>query len=291
MKRKNWPWSRSKPINLKQIRAAIQTSLAEKNFETPGNISLLLFSHVLGKPKTWLLTHPEVELTSDEIHTLQSALERLLQGVPLPHLLGEWEFYGRSFIVSPDVLIPRSETELLVERALALAARFDRPLIIDVGTGSGAIAVSLAAALPRASLLATDISREALSIARRNAQRHLQGELPLVQADLLQPFSAKFNLICANLPYIPTRTLADLPVSQWEPSLALDGGASGLDLIERLLHQALSRLAPGGIILLEIESSLGPATLSLAESIFPGTAIHLHQDLAGKDRLAEIQIS
>ena len=290
MKRKNWPWSRSKPINLKQIRADIQTSLAEHHFETPGNISLLLLSHALGEPKTWVLTHPEIELNSDETHALQSALERLLQGVPLPHLLGEWDFYGRSFIVSPDVLIPRPETELLVEQALTLAARFDRPLIVDVGTGSGAIAVSLAAALPQASVLATDISRPALAIARRNAQRHLAKELPFAQADLLQPFSSKFNLICANLPYIPTRTLAGLPVAQWEPSLALDGGASGLNLIKRLLHQAVSRLAPAGIILLEIESSLGPATLSLAETIFPTAEIHLHQDLAGKDRLVEIQI-
>jgi release factor glutamine methyltransferase len=290
MKRKNWPWSRSKPIKLKQIRAAIQTSLAEHHFETPGNISLLLLSHTLGEPKTWVLAHPEFELNSDEIHTLQSALERLLQGVPLPHLLGEWDFYGRSFSVSADVLIPRPETELLVKRALTLAARFDRPLIADVGTGSGDIAVTLAAALPRAYVLATDISRPALAIARRNAQRHLQSDLPLVQADLLQPFSSKFNLICANLPYIPTRTLATLTVAQWEPSLALDGGVSGLDLIEKLLHQALRRLAPGGIILLEIESSLGPATLSLAESIFPAAEIHLHQDLAGKDRLVEIQM-
>lgn len=187
------------------------------------------------------------------------------------------------------MLIPRPETELLVERALALATRFERPLIADVGTGSGAIAVSLVAALPQVTAIATDISRPALTIARLNAQRHLPSELPFVQADLLQPFSSKFDLICANLPYIPTHKLEGLPVSQWEPTLALDGGVTGLDLIERLLHQAASRLSPSGVILLETESSLGRASLSLAETIFPDAEIALHQDLAGQDRLVEIQ--
>ncbi|MBG0771951.1 MAG: hypothetical protein H0S82_09590, partial [Anaerolineaceae bacterium] len=122
----------------------------EQDFETPGNISLLLLSHGLGKPKTWILTHPKFELTPEDTTTLQSDLNRLLQGVPLPYVLGEWEFYGRSFIVSPDVLIPRPETELLVERAITLATGMDTPRIIDVGTGSGAIAVTLAAERPQA---------------------------------------------------------------------------------------------------------------------------------------------
>ena len=167
----------------------------------------------------------------------------------------------------------------------------DHPRIVDVGTGSGAIAVTLAAELTQASGIATDLSRPALQIAHQNAQRHLTKALPFVQADLLQPLSAHFDLICANLPYIPTRILQDLPVAQWEPVLALDGGSSGLELIETLLHQALNRLAPSGCILLEIESSLGAETLSLAKSVLPNAEIYLHQDLAGKDRLVEIKSS
>ncbi len=243
----------------------------------------------MNKPKAWVLAHPEFEITIDEHHALQAALDQLLQGVPLPHVLGEWEFFSRSFIVSPDVLIPRPETELLIERALTLAAEIDHPRIVDVGTGSGAIAITLAAELPQAIVIATDISQLALHIARQNAQRHLPKALPFVQADLLQPLSAPFDLICANLPYIPTRTMQDLPVAQWEPVLALDGGSSGLDLIEPLLNQSLSRLAQSGCILLEIESSLGAETLSLAKSVLPNAEIHLHQDLAGKDRLVEIK--
>ena len=187
------------------------------------------------------------------------------------------------------MLIPRPETELLIERALTLAAGIGHPRIVDIGTGSGAIAVTLAAELPQASVIATDISGPALKIARQNAQRHLPKALPLVQANLLQPLSAPFNLICANLPYIPTRTMQDLPVAHWEPVLALDGGSSGLDLIKPLLHQSLCRIAQSGCILLEIESSLGAETLSLAKSVLPNAEIHLNQDLAGKDRLVEIK--
>jgi len=289
MNLKDWPWSRSSPIKLKQVRAEIQSTLAAQDFETPGNLSLLLLGQALNQPKTWLLTHPEVEIQSKEFSALQKALNRLLQGVPLPHILGEWEFYGRPFLVSPEVLIPRPETELLVERAIALAGRLPRPLIADVGTGSGAIAVSLAAELPRAALIATDISRPALRIARRNASKHALSPIHFLQADLLLPLAAKFNLICANLPYIPTATLQELDVVQWEPTLALDGGPSGLDLITRLLHQAQTRLASAGSLLLEIESTLGQKTLALARSVFPGAEVTLRQDLAGRDRLIEIR--
>ena len=254
----------------------------------PGNLSLLLLGQALSQPKTWLLTHPEVEIQPDEFNTLQKALSRLLQGVPLPHILGEWEFYGRPFIVSPSVLIPRPETELLVERAIALARPLPHPLIADVGTGSGAIAVTLAANLPQAALIATDISRPALTIARQNASRHAASSIRFLQADLLQPLAAPFDLICANLPYIPTATLQGLAVAQWEPTLALDGGPSGLDLIDQLLRQAQARLAPAGSLLLEIEATLGQATLSLARSVFPHAEIHVRQDLAGRDRLIEV---
>lgn len=262
-----------------------------QQIETPGNVSLLLLSHALSQPKTWLLTHPEHELTTEDFNTLQTALGKILQGVPLPHILGEWEFYGLSFIVSPDVLIPRPETEHLVERALALTKAHPRPLIADVGTGSGAIAISLAAHLPQATLIATDLSRPALTVARRNALRHSQPSIHFLQANLLQPLAAPFNLICANLPYIPTTTLGDLEVTRWEPRLALDGGDSGLELIERLLNQAQTRLTPQGVLLLEIESTLGQESLDLAKSVFPSAQTTLHQDLAGKDRLVEVQLT
>ena len=248
-----------------------------------------MLCHALNRPKTWVLTHGEYLLNNSENHTLQSNVERLLQGVPLPYILGEWELFGRRFEVSPAVLIPRPETELLVERAIQFAAALDHPLIVDVGCGSGIIGISLAAALPRAIVLAIDLSRPALEITRRNAIRH-KVSLGLLQADLLQPLSARFDLICANLPYIPTATLDQLSVTRWEPRLALDGGDSGLALIQKLLSQAQIRLAPGGTLLMEIEATLGQKTQSLAKAAFPNADVQLFSDLAGKDRLIKVQI-
>ena len=228
-------------------------------------------------------------LTPIENQTLQLSVERLLQGVPLPYILGEWEFYGREFEVTPAVLIPRPETELLVERAIQSAAHLDHPLIVDVGCGSGIIGISLAAALPQARVMALDLSHSALAVARRNAIRH-KVELDLLQSNLLQPLKGPFDLICANLPYIPTKTLDNLNVTRWEPRLALDGGSTGLVIIRRLLTQAQSRLAPAGILLLEIEATLGQKARRMAEIVFPNADIQLYSDMAGKDRLIKVQI-
>lgn len=263
--------------------------MAEGGIETPGNVSLVLLSNALNQPKTWVLTHGEYVLTPTENQTLQLNVERLVQGVPLPYILGEWEFYGRQFEVSPAVLIPRPETELLVERAIQSAAPFDHPLIADVGCGSGIIGISLAAALPQARVIALDLSHSALVVARRNAIRH-QVSLDLLQSNLLQPLSGPFHLICANLPYIPTKTLYNLDVTRWEPRLALDGGSTGLAIIQRLLAQAQTRLTPGGILLLEIEATLGQKAKKIAETAFPNADIQLFSDLAGKDRLIKVQI-
>jgi len=250
---------------------------------------LILLQHALNQPKSWILAHNDVELTTEQKNTLLASLEQRLQGVPLPYILGYWDFFGRTFSITPDVLIPRPETELLVEKAIEHAHQIPNPLIADVGTGSGAIAVSLSAELPSASIIALDISRKALRVASKNARQNKQTQIRFVQSDLLAPFITKFDLICANLPYIPTHTLISLPVVQWEPRLALDGGESGLDLIQRLLRQARSRLSSTGVILLETEASLGQATRDAAEEIFPNANCHLIKDLAGHDRIVEIQ--
>ncbi|MBG0785053.1 MAG: peptide chain release factor N(5)-glutamine methyltransferase [Anaerolineaceae bacterium] len=276
-------------MNLQEVRLALQQQLAEKGIETPGNVSLILLGHILHQDKAWVLTHGEYLPTLTENQTLQSSLEKLLQGMPLPYILGEWEFFGRRFEVTPAVLIPRPETELLVERAVQFAAALDHPRVVDVGCGSGIIAVTLAKALPEAHILALDVSRPALEIARLNAVRH-QVRLDLLQADLLKPLSGPFNLICANLPYIPTAALDNLEVTHWEPRLALDGGESGLVIISRLLSQAQTRLAPGGSLLLEIEATLGQKSLTLANTAFPDAKIQLFSDLAGKDRLIQVQV-
>lgn len=265
---------------------------------TPELDSQVLLAHLLDRPRTWVAAHPEASLAKPQLTSMEKAVSRLEAGEPLPYVLGHWEFYGLDFEVTSDVLIPRPETELLVERAIKwLGASPERRTIADVGTGSGCIAVSIARYIPDAKILATDLSRPALKVARRNAFRHgVLRQIDFVQCDLLPPHpdplptDMHFDLVCANLPYIPTPTLRELPVYGREPSLALDGGKDGLNVLRRMLNVTPEWLAPGGMLLLEIESSQGMAAVSLAYDIFDRAEIHLCKDLAGQDRLVEIRL-
>ena len=259
--------------------------------ETPGLDAQVLLAHLLGVSRAWILAHPQANLTPEQSLQLEENLTRLEAGQPLPYVLGQWEFYGHMFRVTPDVLIPRPETELLVERAIGwLAKNPERRLAADVGTGSGCIAISLARQIQDLRVLALDISLPALRVAQDNACRHqVQQQILCVQSDLLSATDRSLDLICANLPYIPSTTLRQLKVYGKEPGLALDGGADGLQPIRRLLWAARDQLAEGGRMLLEIEASQGPAVLDLCRRVFPGASIELHTDLAGRDRLVEIE--
>jgi release factor glutamine methyltransferase len=273
----------------------ITTRLASIS-DTPELDASVLIAHILRRPRTWVLAHPELTLTSEQQKQLDVSLIQLESGEPFPYVLGHWEFFGLEFNVTPDVLIPRPETELLVEKAIAwLQGSPLRRTIADIGTGSGVIAVSIAMNVPGSQILATDISLKALQVARQNAIKFdVIDRIDFVQCDLLPyhiealPTESHFDLICANLPYIPTDTLHQLPILGREPTLALDGGADGLDLIQRLLEIGPKWLAPNGMMLLEIEATRGIQALNLACDIFSNGVIHLHQDLAGHDRLLEI---
>ena len=244
------------------------------------------------------MAHPELTLTTEQQRQLDSSLKRLENGEPFPYVLGHWEFFGLDFEVTSDVLIPRPETELLVEKAIIwLQESSVRRAIADVGTGSGAIAVSLAVNVRDADILATDISPKALQVAKRNAEKlGVSNQIEFVECDLLPDKTTfannhlPFDLVCANLPYIPTQTLSHLPVFGREPTLALDGGADGLHLFRRLLNILPGWLAPNALILLEIEATLGMQVLNLAYDLFDQAEIHLHQDLTGRDRLLEIRL-
>ena len=258
----------------------------------------VLLAHVTGRSRSWLLAHPEVSLTPEQKQALETAIRQLQAGVPLPYIIGHWEFFGLDFDVSPDVLIPRPETELLIETALAWA-RTHPPLgpvyrFLDIGTGSGIIPITLAFHLPSAEIMATDISPAALAIARQNAQKHGAGErIRFIEANLLpdnlQP--STFDILTANLPYIPTETLKELEIFGREPTLALDGGPDGLQLIRRLLAEITARKVAARLILLEIENRQGPAVKALARQHFPAADIEIKKDLAGQDRLAVILLS
>jgi release factor glutamine methyltransferase len=259
--------------------------------EQPTLEAQVLLAHILSQPRAWVIAHPEVSISRQQDLLLNTLLQKRLQGEPLPYLLGHWEFYGLDFLVNPSVLIPRPETELLVEEALAWIRRRKNPIQgIDVGTGCGCIAISLAKCVPGLLFLATDISRPALNMCAMNAARHgVQDRLSLAQADLLEPFSGPFNLVCANLPYIPSGKLAALEVSRHEPRFSLDGGPDGLHEIELLLEQVAPRLAPVSLLLLEIESGQGRQALDLARRRFPSASIRVLPDLAGWPRLLRVE--
>ena len=246
--------------------------------------------HVLGQTRTWVLAHPEAHLSFDQEHALRDALIRLEAGQPLAYVLGHWEFYGLNFIVTPDTIIPRPETELLVEQALSWShTKTKRLRAVDIGTGSGCIAISLALDASNIHVMGCDISLTALQVAKANASTHrVTGKVDFVQCDLLPPVRLQFDLICANLPYIPTETLHSLKVYQREPEMALDGGEDGLGQIRRLLNVAQTALAPGGLLLLEIEASSGAAVHSLACEAFPKADVQVLPDLAGRDRLVSV---
>ena len=231
-----------------------------------------------------------LSLNTPQQQALAIAAGRLEAGEPLPYVLGEWEFFGLPFSLTPQVLIPRPETERLVELALAwLDKHPERRIAADIGTGSGCIAVTLSARMNHLRVIATDISGEALQVASDNILRHkVADRCKLVQSDLMDNLDGSFDLICANLPYIPAATLHSLEVYRREPTLALDGGEHGLDLIARLMQQAPSRLAPGGLLLLEIEASQGADVSALAHQAFPTGKVRLIADFAGLDRVVSI---
>lgn len=266
--------------------------------DTPALDASVLLAHVIDRPRTWVLAHPEFTATAEQQSKLQDLIARLEGGEPLPYVLGHWEFFGLDLEITPDVLIPRPETELLVEKAIAwLHESPVRRTVADVGTGSGAIAVAIAANIPDARILATDISTHALGVAQRNAKKlHVDSRIQFVECDLLpakpEMFSTEqhLDLVCANLPYIPSDTLYTLPVYGREPKMALDGGKDGLALIRKLLNIAPEWLAPNSMILLEIEATTGIQALNLAYDLFSEAEIHLHQDLTGNDRLLEIML-
>ena len=266
--------------------------------DTPQLDAQVLMAHIIDKPRTWVLAHRTSSLNFEQVTKLNNLILRLELGEPLPYVVGHWEFFGLDFDLTPEVLIPRPETELLAERAIAwLQASPKRRKVADIGTGSGCIAISFAMHIPDIHILATDISFPALKVARQNALKfEVADQIDFVRCDLIPQHinslstDMHFDMICANLPYIPTRKLYSLPIYGREPTIALDGGADGLDPFRKLFKLVPEWMASGGRILLEIEATRGLAVLSLAYDTFISAAIHLHQDLAGHDRLLEIQL-
>jgi release factor glutamine methyltransferase len=255
----------------------------------------LLLGHILGISKTQLYIEPERSLTSVETEHLRRLVRRRLDHEPAAYILGHCEFYGIDLCIDCHTFIPRPETELLVEKAVELAQCIShqgkRITIADVGTGCGAIAISLALALPQAKIYATDISASALQVAEMNCRRHaVSSQVELLQGNLLEPLSQPVDMIVANLPYIKSCEFKDLSpeVRNFEPTTALAGGEDGLGKIQQILEQMPGKLNYGGCFLLEIGQGQGRMVTSLINSYFPQASMELISDLGGIERVVKV---
>lgn len=266
----------------------------------------ILLAHVLGHSRAYLYAHPQDHLHPRQINDFDAFVDRRLHGEPLPYLTGHIEFFGLDFAVDQRVLIPRADTETLVELALNFVHLLSprpprrtsrkrdtvRPVVVDVGTGSGCIAIALAVHAPHARIVAVDVSSDALAVARANAEHHgVTDRVDFLLSDLLTALSESVDLIVANPPYIATKEWPALPqdVGGYEPRLALNGGRDGLDVIRRLISQASDRLHPWGAALVEIGAAQGRAVHALARQAFPDADITIHKDLAHRNRVLGIR--
>jgi release factor glutamine methyltransferase len=286
------------------IRSALKEGISKLRKADVASFTLaaeLLLLHVLGRNRTWLYAHPEQEVSDAEAKDFFGLLSRRAAGEPTQHLTGKQEFWGLEFEVTPDVLIPRPETEHVIEVALDRLAlrelRAGRPqksdgdglLIADIGTGSGCIAVALAKELLAANFVATDISSAALAVAQRNAQRHgVADRIRFLKSNLLDAFPSpvSFDLIVSNPPYVGRREADSLAreVREHEPASALYGGEEGYELYADLIVQSRRQVKPGGILALELGHNSLPAVQPLLDSNH-WSNVGVANDLAGIPRV------
>ncbi len=282
------------------VSAALQDAarrLDAARIDAPRIVAEALLAHVLSLVRAQLLARPETPLSLDQLSRYQVLVERCTSGEPLAYVIGHREFYALDFVVDPRVLIPRPETELLVETAIRMAgarpaAQEGEYVIADVGTGSGAIAVALAVHLPFVRVVATDISPDAIAVASQNARRHgVTERITFKVGNLLESIEPPVDLLAANLPYVRTEEWKHLarPIRDHEPAIALDGGPDGMHVVSRLLHDAPGVMRSGGSILVEIGASQGIAAAELARDSFPDADISVATDPAGLDRLLVVR--
>jgi len=278
-------------MKLREVLALLRKKLSEnQGIDNPFLESEVLLRHVLKLSRPQFLLEPNLELTESQIEELEYLLQRRLQGEPLAYLLNNREFFGLDFYVDRRVLIPRPETETLVEEALAFFDKYNVTSIADIGTGSGAIAISLAVNLPHyVEIYAVDSSAEALEVASLNCQKHgVSTRIKLLQGDLVQPLPAQVDLITANLPYVPSAEVARMPSANYEPVKALDGGENGLFEMTRLAYQLKEKPQGFQCLLLEIGFGQSSAVISLFHRQFPDSKIEAIKDLAGIERVIKL---
>jgi release factor glutamine methyltransferase len=279
-------------LTLKQALSRARDILAENSIEDAPLECELLLRHALNLSRTQLYLDLDHELRHKQEEAFWHLIKRRLDGEPTAYITGHREFYGLDFYVDHHVLIPRPESELLVETALGLAQNHPLSTIAEVGTGCGAIAISLALSLPEAKIYATDISAAALEVAVVNCQKHgVVDKVHLLHGNMLDPLPEPVDLIIANLPYVKQSELARMGSARFEPWLALDGGLDGTERIRQVCRQVGGKLRPSGFLLLEIGQGQRSAVTAFLHTLFPNSKIEVVPDLGGIDRVVSLSLT
>jgi release factor glutamine methyltransferase len=275
-----------KQENKKAIKQLLNNKITSARLDAE-----VLLSFVLNKPKEFLYTYPDHKLTKSQQTKFTNLIKKRTNGVPVAYLTGQKEFYGRSFIVNKDVLIPRPETELIIDTIKQVNKKTKKQIIIaDIGTGSGCIAITLAKELPNTKIIATDISTKALKVAKKNASKHkVLSKISFHQGNLLEPIKdKKIDILIANLPYLDPKWQTNS--IKHEPSLALYAKEKGLKLYRELLEQISQQKHQPKIILFEIDPRQKDSIKKVIKKILPLAEISFTKDLAKKDRVAKITL-
>jgi release factor glutamine methyltransferase len=287
----------SRPESTQEVLVSAVRALGMRTeYSTARLEAEILLANALGLSRAGVLARLADPLDAAAAAKFAAMVARRAQGEPIAYILGHKDFYGLDLVVDRRVLIPRPETELVVELALSAFRRVAHPapLVADVGAGSGAIALAMAAHAPSARFIATDISPDALAVAQLNARRlNLQERVEFILGDLLEPVGEPLDIIVANLPYIPLERYDRLPreIRRYEPRVALVGGLEGLSIICRLLEQVKAHATRSGIVFIEISEEQGKEAVELAMTVLGKATVTLHQDLEGLDRALEVQLA
>ncbi len=278
-------------LNIKFALQVATAYLKKRDIDSPRLTAELLLSYLLQKDKTYLYINYKKPLSKKTFLKYWDLIKRRAKKEPLAYILGKKEFWSLEFEVNPSVLIPRPETELLVEKGITLLKSVENPIILEIGTGSGAIAISLAKELPNAIIYATDISKDAIEVAFRNALRHkVINRIKFIVGNIYDPIKEipKFHLIITNPPYISEKEYTRLPeeIKNWEPRIALYGGKDGLSVIKKIICKAHKFLHQGGYILMEIAPYQSSNITRLFKETGQYNLVQLLKDYSGLFRIA-----
>ena len=275
-------------MNCREALAKVRKILEDSHIDDASLEGEILLRHVLGTDRAGLFSNLEKELDSSQTEIMFQLVERRKQGEPSAYITGHKEFYGLKFKVDRRALIPRPETELLVEKALGFCREFGFSSVADIGTGCGCVAINLAKNLPAATIFAADASLPALELAEENCAVHgLKTRISLLWGDLLQPLPDPVDMIVANLPYVRKEDM----ISGFEPERALNGGRDGLDVIKTLIKQVPGKLNPEGMLLLEIGQGQADSVKYILRGVFHSPVIEVARDLAGIERVAIMRLT